>query len=273
MNLSIVGRICDRTQACKPPFPAVRSGYATRMSGGLDPSLTTAGSEGTLPVEFVPWQRGVTCTVRPEWLAPIDPDRIYLANVTVQRTAPPGEPFTDYEPLYKHAMAIVRKHQLDRTGVAEVETWIQAHAWFRIDLPGSALVSATVTLGLSANEDAAKMAGEPPPSPEDLRHASGQTPESFAAKHANLRGERHVDHLYTEFDRTGGASSDITLSYGEYAHDAPSDYGPFIGRAERFVRAYDPSLAFLMREWRATRTDKVTDLPWIMVVETYLRRR
>jgi hypothetical protein len=242
------------------------------MSDGPD-SPTTAGSEGTLPVDFVPWQRGVTCTVRPEWLAPIDSHRTYLANVTVQRTAALGEPFTDYERLYNHALAIVRKHQLDRTGGAELKTWIQAHAWFRIDLPGSALVSATVTLGLSANEDAPKMAGEPPPSPEELRHTSGQTPESLAAQHANRTSERRIDHLYTEFDRTGGASSDITLSYGEYAHDAPSDYGPFIGRAERFVQAYDSSLAFLMREWRATKTDKATDLPWIIVAETYLRRR
>jgi hypothetical protein len=39
---------------------------------------SSAGSEGTLPAGFVPWQRGVTCTVRPEWLAPIDPCRTYL---------------------------------------------------------------------------------------------------------------------------------------------------------------------------------------------------
>jgi len=62
-------------------------------------------------------------------------------------------------------------------------------------------------------------------------------------------------------------------SYGEYSHEAPSDFGSFIGRAERFVRSCDPSLELLMREWRATRTDKTTDLPWIVVMETYLRRR
>jgi hypothetical protein len=82
-----------------------------------------------------------------------------------------------------------------------------------------------------------------------------------------------VDHLYTDFDRTGGSSGDITLSYGEYAQDAPSDYGSFIARAERFVRSYDASLELLMRDWRATETDKTADLPWIIVVETYLRRR
>lgn len=82
-----------------------------------------------------------------------------------------------------------------------------------------------------------------------------------------------MDHFYTDFDRTDGSSGDITLSYGEYADNAPSDYGAFIARAERFVRSYDPSLDLLMREWRATRTDKATDMPWIIVVETYLRRR
>ena len=82
-----------------------------------------------------------------------------------------------------------------------------------------------------------------------------------------------MDHLYTEFDRTGGSTPDVTLSYGEYAHDAPSDFGSFIARAERFVRSYGSSHELLMREWRATRTDKMTDLPWIIVVETYLRRR
>jgi len=247
------------------------SGYAGPVTTVPDSPL--AGAEGTLPVDFVPWQRGVTCTVRPEWLAPLDPSRTYLANVTVQKAAPRGEPFTDYESLYNYAMTIVRRHELDRAGVAELHTWVQAHAWFRIELPASALVSATVTLGLSANEDASASAGEPPPSAENLRRPSGHTPESFAAKHENLRGQRRVDHLYTEFDRTGSGSRDITLSYGEYAHDAPADFGSFIGRAERFVRVCDSSLELLMREWRATRTDKTTDLPWIIVLESYLRRR
>lgn len=82
-----------------------------------------------------------------------------------------------------------------------------------------------------------------------------------------------MDHLYTDFDRTHGSSGDITLSYGEYAHDTPSDYGSFIARAEQFVASYDSSLQLLMREWRATRTDKTSDLPWIIVVESYLRLR
>ena len=55
------------------------------------------------------------------------------------------------------------------------------------------------------------------------------------------------------------------------ADDAPSDFGPFIACVDRFVQAYDPSLAVVMREWRATRTDETTDLPWIIVAETYLR--
>jgi hypothetical protein len=50
----------------------------------------------------------------------------------------------------------------------------------------------------------------------------------------------------------------MTLSYGEYAHAAPPDYGCFIARAERFVRYYDSSLELLMREWRATKTDKTS---------------
>jgi hypothetical protein len=242
------------------------SGYPTPVAGV--PDCSSAGSEGILPVDFVPWQRGVTCTVRPEWLAPIDPYRTYLANVTVQRAAPLGQPFTDYESLYNRAMAIVQRHQLDRAGPAKLQTWIQAHAWFRIDLPQSALVSATVTLGLSANEETPATAGEPLPASEKLRQPSGHTPESFAGTHENMIGQRVVDHLYTEFDRTGGSSSDITLSYGEYAHDPPSDYGPFIRHAERFVRSYDPSLELLMREWRSTRTGKTMDLPWIIVVES-----
>ena len=226
---------------------------------------SSVGAEGTLPVDFVPWQRGVTCTVRPEWLAPIEPQRTYFANVTVQRATPLSERLTDYGSLYKQAMSIVGTHQLDRAGLSKLHTWVQAHAWFRLDLPNSALVSATVTLGVSANDDASTPAGEPPPSVEDLRHPSGQTPESFAAKHETLGGQRRVDHLYTDFDRTDGSSRDITLSYGEYADDVPSDYGSFLERAERFVRSYDASLELLMREWRATKTDKATDLPWIIV--------
>src|SRR5688572_24081827 len=93
-----------------------QSGYARPVAPVSYSPL--AGGEGTWPVDFVPWQRGVTCTVRPEWLAPIDASRTYLANVTVQRAAPLHEPFTDYGSLYNHAMTIVRSHQLDRAGVA-----------------------------------------------------------------------------------------------------------------------------------------------------------
>jgi hypothetical protein len=234
--------------------------------------MNAAGCEGTLPAGFVPWQRGVTCTVRPEWLAPLDACRTYLANVTVRRSVPLHEPFTDYGSLYNRAMVIVRRHLRDRAGTATVQTWIQAHAWFRIDLPDSSLVSATVTLGLSANEDARAPEGEPLPSPESLRHPSGGTQESFAAKHRDPVGQRRVDYLYTDFDRADGSSRDVTLSYGEYANESPSDYAAFIRRAERFVRAYDPSLELLMREFRATETNKTTDLPWITVMETYLRQ-
>ena len=246
------------------------SRYATAVAGFRNWS---AGSEGTLPSGFVAWQRGVTCTVRPEWLAPIDANRTYLANVTIQRVARLREPFTDYGSLYNNAMAIVRSHHRDRAGAATLQTWIQAHAWFRIDLPECALVSATITLGMSASEDAHATPGEPPPSAESLRHPSGQSPASFSRKHQDLLGRRRVDHLYTDFDRTHGSSGDITLSYGEYAHDTPSDYGSFIARAEQFVASYDSSLQLLMREWHATRTDKTSDLPWIIVVESYLRLR
>jgi hypothetical protein len=239
------------------------------VAGGTD--WSSEGSEGTLPDGFVPWRRGVTCTVRPEWLAPIDPHRTYLANVTIQRTAPLREPFTDYQSLYSDAAAIVGRHRRDRAGAATLRSWIQAHAWFRIDLPDVALVSATITLGLSASEEVTTPAGEGPPSAGSLRQPSGQPAESFARKHEGARGQRRVDHLYTDFDRTDGSSGDITVSYAEYAPDVPSNYGPFISRAERFVRSYDPSLDLLMREWRTTGTDKTTDLPWIVVVETYLR--
>lgn len=237
------------------------------------PDYSSAGSVGTLPEDFAPWQRGVTCTVRPEWLAPIEPGRIYLANVSVRRWAPPRAPFTGYELLYEHAMAIAGRHALERTAAAPLDTWIQAHAWFQIDLPDSALVSATVTLGISSNDAGASATrGESLPTAEDLRRPGGHTPEALAGKH-DARGQRRIDHLYTDFDRTGGTSGDVTLSYGEYAEDAPSDFRPLIGRAERFVQAYDPSLALLMREWRATETNKALDLPWIIVAETYLRRR
>ena len=69
------------------------------------------------------------------------------------------------------------------------------------------------------------------------------------------------------------SSGGINAIEQEYADDAPSEFGPFMERAERFVQSCDPSLDLLMREWRATRTDKTTDLPWIVVMETYLRRR
>lgn len=268
--------------------PARGEGFpASRKSSRLDPEAledrlmpvagvpdgSAAGTEGALPEGFMPWQRGVTCTARPAWLAPFDPDRTYLANVTVQRLAPLRQSFADYGSLYGEAMTIVRRHQHERAGRAAVRSWIQAHAWFRIELPDVALVSATLTLGLSANPDAMPAAGEPVPSAVDLRKPSGGSPEAFARKHEDAAGQRRIDHLYTDFDRSGGATGDITLSYGEYASEEPRDCSRFIARVGRFVQAYDPSLELQMREWRATRTDKTNDLPWIVVSETYLRAR
>jgi hypothetical protein len=245
--------------------------YDTRVAVHRD--SVSAGAEGTLPADFVPWQRGATCTVRPEWLAPFDDGRTYLANVTVQRSVPLDESFVDYGRLYDRATATVRRHLLDRAGTADPRTWIQAHAWFRIDLPHVALVSATVTLGVTVTSNyASAPEGEPLPSVESLRHPSGHNPESLAARHQDESGLRRVHHLYTDFDRTGGSSRDVTLSYGEYASEPPVDYAAFVRRAERCMESSASSLELLFREWRTIRTDKKTDLPWIVVMESYLRQ-
>jgi hypothetical protein len=56
----------------------------------------------------------------------------------------------------------------------------------------------------------------------------------------------------TDFDRTVAGSDDVTLSYGEYAHEPPADVRSFLKRADRFVDSYEVSLHRLMREWPST---------------------
>jgi hypothetical protein len=102
---------------------------------------------------------------------------------------------------------------------------------------------------------------EEPPSADRLRQPRSGSPETFARRHEDQSDHRRIDHPYTDFARTAAPSRDITLSYGEYAEDVPSDFAALLARAEHLARAYDSSVEVAMREWRTTRADKTTDRP------------
>lgn len=243
-----------------------------------------AGTDGGLPEGFVQWQRGVTCTVRPELLRPLVPGREYRINVTFRRKRTRvADDFTAYGELYERVRAIAnaRVREVAARNGASLHTWILAHAWFRTDLGPYTLLSASITLGvMEPGEDGRRPTGQPIPSRDALLQPSGQTLESWAALHTTESGARRVDEIYTEFDDGEPSSGgDVTISYGEYvANAALMDFSPYLQRAERLAAFYGESLAnslpvdVMMREWTCLETNKATD-PLIVTVHLFLRLR
>ena len=249
------------------------------------PDFSRAGSEGNVPDGFAEWQRGVTYTVRPALLGTLTPGRHYRLNVTSRRSHPRDLEFIDYASLYR------RVTELAAARVAIVgsrndglHTWILAHAWFRQDAGRRSFVAATVTQGIVVATGGLAPRGEEVPSADALSQPGGQPQETFAARHINDAGDRHLDEIYSEFDmREGPATTgDLTVSYGEYtAEGGDVDFQPCVRRAERLAAFYRQSLTgdqhaertplpIVMREWTCLDTSKSRDRR-IITVHLFLR--
>lgn len=250
---------------------------------GLD--FSHAGEHGDLPLDFQEWQRGLTCTVRPELLRPLPRKREVRLNVTVRYIAPTSSAPPSFAELYGRATTIVdaRIGALrceDRTAVPR--NWILAQAWFVNEVGATSIYSASITSAASFLEEHTVVPlGEPRPDAGALRVPSGGTPDAFAAKHVNDHGARHLDEIYVDFDDADRAR-DVTVSYGEYVATCDGvDYGPIVERAERRARLRHQTLIVsdgemklpfdvLRREWACLSTGKAVDRA-IATVHIYFR--
>jgi hypothetical protein len=249
--------------------------------------FSRAGSDGALPDGFVPWQRGVVYTVRPDLLAALQAGREYRLNVTMRRPVHGGHEFTGYGDLYRRVtdVADARIAGLARRAAGRpLQTWILAHAWWRQDLGAQSFVSASATRSIVLDDGrAAAFHGQETPSAAALQMPGGQTRESFAASHVDDAGQRRLDEIFTEFDTddASGAPRDLTISYGEYTGSPDVAFDDYLSRAERLATFYCDSLhppaavhpppPIVMREWTCLETGRTTADRHVVSIHLFLR--
>jgi hypothetical protein len=260
-------------------------GGATTRTMTID--FSRSGSDGALPDGFVPWQRGVVYTVRPELLATLQSGREYHLNVTMRRRVPGGHEFTGYGDLYRRVTEIAdaRIAGLARRAAGRpLQTWIHAHAWWRQDAGAGTFLSASATrsIVLDGGRDAAPE-GLGTPSAAALQTSGGQTRESFAASHVDGAGQLRLDEIFTEFDtgETPGATRDLTISYGEYTGSPDVAFDDYLTHAERLATFYCDALRppaavrqpppIVMREWTCLETGKTTADRHMVSIHLFLR--
>ena len=250
---------------------ARESGYANwaelKRQAGTSASpvdFTRPGSEGTLPDGFIEWQRGVTCTVRPEMLKSLRPDEEYYLLSAVSRRIEKGQSFTDYEPLYRKAIANarsrIREFRCEEPG-RRLHTWIAAHAWMARDVPKFTIVGAFVTLGVSYLAE------------------GSVTPRCMTRESPELKPLKPNAEGFVDFDLQDRSASNEHLamfSYGEYVPTTVGlDYEQFVRRAEHRTRCYHRMLS---EKDRSTRKPEIVRRQWfcatspdIAVVHIYFR--
>jgi hypothetical protein len=260
-------------------------GYANwselRRHDGRQQSLTDfslAGADGSLPDDFIPWQWGLSYTLRPQPFSTFEPGEEYRIVVYVLQPVRDKETFSAYATMYQRVtdIANARAAQLTAAGKNGIlHKRILTQGWFRhrnIDLDRVFL-----TLGISClDKKDQRRQGETAPTAEELAKPGGMTPENVNP--AAVQVHKHVHEQYGEFGlRSSNASGIFTVSYGEYVETcAGLDYEPFVQRAEQLARFHHPflvkdtparseTLNIVRREWFCATN------PDIAVVHVYIR--
>ena len=220
------------------------------------PDFSARGADGNLPNGFVEFQRGVIYTVHPRMFAALEPGEEYRVLATTRRKRPDGEPLDSYEPFYRRVRSLLdrRVNELQRQTSAPLHTWIAAHGWFDLKIPGGVMGGAAVALGIRvANGDAPRSQDEP--SAELLR-----TPFVEQLAEADQRDSWRWDEFYNEFDMQPADRSICNLSYGEYISTYDGlDFEPIVRRAEQRARFIaDRSLSIVRRTWQCLETGKAS---------------
>lgn len=231
------------------------------------PDFSQASSDGTLPVDFVEWQWGVTYTLRPPAGAPLAPGREYALTVSVRRVS--AGPSQTYAPLYRHAsrIASARGDELAAAAGQPLHRRIISHGWRSAEIGDTRLATAFVMMGLSVaggGEPASE--GEPVPADSDLQAEGGATLAML-----QRQAPQRAPEVYVEFDHRDEASSHphgiMMLSYGERVE--PSErfsFAPSVARAEQRAWFHRRLLA----DGRNHAPLEVVRREWFMVHETNL---
>ena len=230
------------------------------------PDFFQPGDDDALPDGFAVWRRGVTYTVRPEMLSPVDRGREYRMNATVRRKIARHGEFTAYGRLYRRCTEILRARSALLTssdGGDGLRTWVQWHAWWsgrisdKYPAAGDSMIAnASVTMGLAyPNDGDPKRRGQNVPEPPQLMKPGGAIAELLSAQNVPTPhfDEGYVDYDFNDFST---ASMDTTLSYGEYVPSIQRiNFEPIVQRGEDLARFHGRSLSpgssieILRREW------------------------
>ena len=222
------------------------------------PDFFEPGNDGALPDGFAVWRRGVTYTVRPEMLSPLDRGREYRINATVRRKIAKDGEFTAYGDLYQRCTRILRGCTEALTSSDEggaLHTWVQWHTWWsgaiadKYPAAGDGKVAcASVTIGL-----AYPIAGEARPQGQDTPELEQLMIPGGAIAEFQRFDEAYIDFDFNDFS---DGSTDATLSYGEYVPATRrNNFEPIVRRAESLARFHgrmlsqDSSVEILRREW------------------------
>jgi hypothetical protein len=239
------------------------------------PDFSQPGDDGTLPDGFAVWRRGVTYTVRPEMLSPLLCGQEYRINATVRRKIPKDEEFRAYGDLYQRCVGILRARSAKLRSSDEGEplhTWVQWHAWWcgtvSDKYPGAGdhkVACSSVTNGLAyPKKGDPKHPGQNPPEPTQLVKPGGAMAELLSSQ--NVPAPR-FDEAYMDFDFNdlSSASTDTTLSYGEYINSTRRiNFKPFVQRAQSLANV-SRCLKIVRREWFCIAESK------LVVVMVYFR--
>jgi hypothetical protein len=242
------------------------------------PDFYKPGNDGVLPDHFTPWRWGVTYTVHPELLSPIQSGREYRLTVSVLRKVlnaqDPG-----YADLYNRATTIAngRTARLQcADGNGTFHTRILTHGWFTH--ANTNLARAFVTMGaVFLKPGDTERQSQSAPSAADFAVPGGMTPENYTLP--VVEGDKRICELYSEADVRDPAvpgTNVFTLSYGEYvASCSDVDYKPFIERAQELAQFHfstenlssgGSGLIIIRREWFCATN------PDIAVVHLYIQR-
>jgi hypothetical protein len=251
----------------------------------MEADFSHGGEYGELDRDFQEWRRGLTYTVRPELLRPLQLNQEVRLNVTVRRVASITEAPPSFAHVYERATAILEARiatlRCDDT-TAVLRTWILAQAWFAHEFGVKRVCSASITSSaLFRDNEAPVPMGEPRPDATALRAPSGGTPAAFEARHLSPEGARRLDEMYVDFAESD-PGQDVTVSYGEYVPTCDAvDYAPIVERATMLARFHHQTLSvaepkaklpfdILRCEWRCLATNKVVDAA-IATVQIYFR--
>jgi len=242
------------------------------------PDFSLPGADGSLPDDFIPWQWGLSYTLRPKPFSTFEHGEEYRISVYVLQPVHDKDAFCGYAGMYERTARIAgaraaRLASACKNGI--LHKWILTQGWFRhrnVDLDRVFL-----TLGVSClKERDQKPQGETAPSAEELAKPGGMTPENIIP--IAVQVHKHVHEQYGEFGlRSSNASGIFTVSYGEYVETcAVLHYEPFVQRAEDLARFHLP---FLVKDTRAgSEALNVVRREWfcatnpdIAVVHVYIR--